>query len=93
METSADFMFIETIRDCYISQLATESTCARGTNAPSLLDLLLTNKDLSLIKWRQRLLSAKVTEYVAVNLDVQQSQLPEHKERTKPKLGRKIPQN
>ena len=32
---------IETLRDCYLEQVITENTRARGSNVPSLLDLVL----------------------------------------------------
>ena len=37
------YRFIEKLRDCYMNQLATDPTRGRGSNKPSLLDLVLTN--------------------------------------------------
>ena len=42
-ENAVDFKFLETIKDCFLTQHVTESTRGRGTNLPSLLDLVLTN--------------------------------------------------
>ena len=38
---SLSFKLIETIRDCFLHQVIVENTRARGTNDPSLLDLVL----------------------------------------------------
>ncbi len=43
--TSIDFLFIEAVRDSFLSQLVNEPTRARGTNTPSLLDLVLANEE------------------------------------------------
>ena len=42
-----EFKFIEKLRDCYLVQHLTEPTRGRGTNEPSLLDLVLTGDDLN----------------------------------------------
>ena len=41
----AEFHFIETIRDNFLSQLITEPTRSRGTDNPSTLDLVLTTEE------------------------------------------------
>ena len=39
------YRFIEKLRDCYMNQLVTYPTRRRGSNKPSLLDLVLTNNE------------------------------------------------
>ena len=45
-EHSKEHKFLETLRDCYLFQHVTEPTRARGTDEPSLLDLIITNEEM-----------------------------------------------
>ena len=42
--TSCDHRFLESIKDCFMYQHVTQPTRGRGEDAPSLLDLILTNE-------------------------------------------------
>lgn len=42
---SREFVFLETLRDSFLSQMIQEPTRARGTNNPSILDLIITNSE------------------------------------------------
>jgi hypothetical protein len=44
-ENTEDFKFMETIRDCFMKQHVLEPTRGRGSDRPSLLDLVLTNDE------------------------------------------------
>ena len=45
-EQSKEHRFLETLRDCYLFQHVSEPTRARGTDEPSLLDLIITNEEM-----------------------------------------------
>ena len=42
---SQDYLFLECIRDAYLTQHITENTRARGADTPHLLDLILSNDE------------------------------------------------
>jgi hypothetical protein len=42
---SASFNFVETIKDCFLNKHVTEPTRGRGSDKPSLIDLILTNQE------------------------------------------------
>ena len=44
-EKSLQFKFLESIRDCYLTQHVDSVTRGRGTNTPSILDLVLSSQD------------------------------------------------
>ena len=44
-ENDKEFLFIETLRDCYLTQHIMKPTRGRGDNNPSILDLVLTNNE------------------------------------------------
>lgn len=44
-ESSEEFLFVETLRDIYMYQHVMEPTRARGSDNPTLLDLVLSNED------------------------------------------------
>ena len=44
-EVSIEANFLEALRDCFLFQNVTEPTRCRGTDDPSLLDLILTNEE------------------------------------------------
>ncbi|XP_050705629.1 uncharacterized protein LOC126990996 [Eriocheir sinensis] len=43
-EHSHESMFLQTVQDCFLYQHVDQPTRARGTNTPSILDLILTNE-------------------------------------------------
>ena len=45
-ENSKEVRFIEAVRDCFLFQHIEESTCTRGNDELSLIDLLLTNEEM-----------------------------------------------
>ena len=45
-EGSAERKFLESLRDCFLYQNITEPTRNRGTDEPSLIDLILTNEEM-----------------------------------------------
>ena len=46
-ESSVEAKFIEAVRDCYLYQHISATTRHRGTNVPSLIDLLLTDEEMN----------------------------------------------
>ena len=53
-EDTAEFAFIEGIRDCFLHQHIEEPTRRRGDDEPSLLDLVLTNEDMQVSNLKHR---------------------------------------
>ena len=47
-EESAEYMFIETIRDCFLQQHVHEPTRSRGTNTPSTIDLIFADNEVEI---------------------------------------------
>ena len=45
-ESSPEMKFIEGVRDCYLHQHVEKPTRRRGSDEPSLLDLVLTNEEM-----------------------------------------------
>ena len=45
-EESKEYEFLETLRDCFLYQQVNEPTRHRGSDEPSLIDLILTNEEL-----------------------------------------------
>ena len=48
-DTKADEQFLEALRDTFFYQHVDEPTRARGTDTPSLIDLMLTNEEHHII--------------------------------------------
>ena len=47
-EDSAEYLFIETIRDCFLQQHVYEPTRSRGTNTPSTIDPIFTDNEVEI---------------------------------------------
>lgn len=51
-ELSKEALFLETLRDCYLHQHVKEPTRSRGTDLPSIIDLVLTDEEMQVSEIR-----------------------------------------